>query len=283
MMTFAIVAALLVTGVLLVLVPPLAVARPARGTARDTAVTAVYRDQLGELERDVAAGVLARVRYDEARADIERRLLAEVANGAECANRVPAGRRACWAVALALPVAAAAVYWLTGTPQALAPRGSAGVEAPHALEPSQVQAMVARLAQRLEREPGDAEGWAMLARSYSAMRRYADAAQAYSQAAARGTPDAQLLVDYADALGMAQGRRLAGAPEVLVARALSLDPNHVKALSLAASAAFEQRHYEAAIGHWERVLTRIPADSEMARSTRSSIAQARARLDAPAR
>src|SRR5207244_8921082 len=64
----------------------------------------------------------------------------------------------------------------------------------------------------------DVEGWKLLGHSYNVLGRFQEAAQAYAKAAARAPRDAQLLADFADALGMAQGQRLAGDPEKLIAR-----------------------------------------------------------------
>jgi len=86
--------------------------------------------------------------------------------------------------------------------------------------------------------------------------------------------DAQLLADYADALAMAQGRRLQGEPEKLIARALAIDPLNVKALLLAGTAAFNRNDYAGAVRHWERVLGAVPGESEMAQRIRASIAEA---------
>lgn len=279
MIVFAITALLITAGVLIAVLTPLVAAKPLRGARRDSAVAAVCRDQLRELEQDLAAGAIERSRYAEARDDIERRLLADLHDADQEPERASRSHRSAIAVGLTLPVFAAGLYWAVGSPQSIEPRRAAAVEAPHALDGAEVQARIARLAARLEREPGDAEGWTMLARSYTALRRYADAASAYAQAAARGKPDAQFFADYADALAMTQGRRFQGKPEALIAQALSLDPDHVKALALAGSAAFERREYEAAVGHWQRLLTRVPADADIARSIRGSIAQARARAN----
>ncbi|MDH3438635.1 MAG: c-type cytochrome biogenesis protein CcmI, partial [Betaproteobacteria bacterium] len=99
--------------------------------------------------------------------------------------------------------------------------------------------------------------------------------EAYANAAARTPNDAQLLADYADALGMAQGRNLEGEPEKLIARALAIDPANTKALALAATAAFNRRDYANAVQYWERMLTVLPPDSEAAQVVRSNIAEAR--------
>ena len=84
--------------------------------------------------------------------------------------------------------------------------------------------MVERLAARLRENPDDVEGWKLLGRSYSALGRFRSRPTAYAKAAAREPRDAQLLADFADVLAMAQGQRLEGEPEKLIARALEIDP-----------------------------------------------------------
>jgi cytochrome c-type biogenesis protein CcmH len=114
----------------------------------------------------------------------------------------------------------------------------------------------------------------MLGRSYSVLDRFPEAAEAYANAVKRAPPDAQLLADYADALAMAQGRRLQGEPERLIAKALAIDPRNVKALALAGTAAFENKDFKGAIVQWRKILDIVPADSDMANSIRDSIADA---------
>jgi cytochrome c-type biogenesis protein CcmH len=135
--------------------------------------------------------------------------------------------------------------------------------------------MVERLAARMKENPEDAEGWTMLGRSYAVIDRYAEAAVAYANAVKRSEPDAQLLADYADALAMAQGRNLRGEPERLIAQALKVDPQNVKALMLAGTVAFEKKDFKGAIAYWERILKALPPDSPIADSVRDSIADAR--------
>jgi len=115
----------------------------------------------------------------------------------------------------------------------------------------------------------------MLGRSYSALGRFKEAAEAFGRAVKLVPADAQLLADYADALGMAQGRSLKGEPSRIIARALAADPDHFKSLALAGTAAFEMRDYHAAVKHWERLAQKIPPDSEFAQSIASSLAEAR--------
>jgi cytochrome c-type biogenesis protein CcmH len=245
-----------------------ALLRPSRRTPaadRQTLNVSVYRDQLRELEADRAAGAIAAPEYERARAELERRLLEDAAQPAP-ARPAPGSRRAIRAVALAAPLAAVAVYLAVGTPSAVVPQDR------------QIEEMVERLATRMKSRPEDVEGWKMLGRSYSVLGRFRDAVEAYAQAAKRSPRDAQLLADFADAMAMAQGQKLAGEPEKLVLRALEIEPANLKALALAGTAAFERKDYAAAAGLWERMLPGVAPDSEDARTIQSNIAEARSHL-----
>ncbi len=156
------------------------------------------------------------------------------------------------------------------TPASAVPAGPAKEAAAHA-GPQQAEAMVERLAVRLEHEPANGPGWQMLGRSYAALGRFADAARAYARAAALLPPSADLLADQADVLAMARGGRFEGEPARLVREALKLDPDHPKALALAGTEAFGRRDYRAALAHWEAALRTVPRDSEFAIAVRASI------------
>ena len=187
---------------------------------------------------------------------------------------------------VALPAAAVAIYMQVGRPDALAmpPELLAAAATPTDHGPSEedIPAMVERLAARLRAQPDDIDGWHMLARSYSAMNRYADAAKAYGHLATLLPQDAGVLADYADALATAQDGALAGEPERLVERSLAIDPNQPKALALSGSAAFARGDFARAERQWLAVLPLVPEDSEFARSTQAGIAEARARQGIPA-
>src|SRR5690606_1465816 len=104
--------------------------------------------------------------------------------------------------------------------------------------------------------------------------RFGEAANAYARLLELVPPDAGLYADYADTLGMAQNRSMRGEPERLAARALELDPDHVKALALSGSTAFERGAYAAAVAHSKRIVALEPPDSAFARATADSISEA---------
>jgi cytochrome c-type biogenesis protein CcmH len=255
---------------------PLLFSKAQPGVSRRDANISIYRDQVRELEADLAAGTLAQADYDRARRELEARVLDDVSAAPEPA-RARASRTLVAVLAAAIPAAALGVYLLAGNPAAMAP-----LEEQHAATVQQLDAMVARLAARLRENPDDAEGWKLLGRSYAALGRFNDSVDAYAKGAARAPRDADLLADFADALAMARGQSLEGEPEKLVLRALEIDPRHLKALALAGTAAFGRKEYGSAVAYWERMLPLVPADSEDARSIRASIEEAKSRVAAGA-
>ena len=260
--------------------PPLArrVVRPSETC--DAVNAAVYRDQLRELEADLRAGTLAPDQYEKARLEIEARLIADVGTGEASAETPRGARGAALALGLAIPICALAVYLSVGNPSAVLPQAAGGAN-PHGMTKAQFEAAVVRLAARMKDNPEDAEGWMMLGRSYAVLGRFGEASEAYAKAAARMPRDAQLLADYADALAMAQGRTLQGEPEKIILRALAIDPDNVKALLLAGTAAFNRSDPRAAIRHWERVLGLLPKESDMIQRVQASIVQARSLAGSP--
>jgi cytochrome c-type biogenesis protein CcmH len=128
----------------------------------------------------------------------------------------------------------------------------AGSDAPaHPLTNEQLQRMVEEVSAKLKKDPKDAAAWAMLAHSYEMMGQYDKASEAYAKLVTMRPDDAQVLADYADALAVAQGRKLDGEPLKLIQKALGLDPRNVKALALAGTAAFERKDYVQARTHWQ--------------------------------
>jgi cytochrome c-type biogenesis protein CcmH len=128
-----------------------------------------------------------------------------------------------------------------------------------------MSAAIDMLAKKLTDRPDDAEGWSLLGRSYYAMQRFPEAVAAFEKAMKARKDDPDLLANYADALGMTQGRSLVGKPQELAQQALKINPHHPKALALAASAELEQKHVEASLGYWRRLQAEYPAGSEEAR------------------
>lgn len=253
---------------------------------RKQANIAVYRDQLSELEADLENGIMSQDQYAQDRDEIQRRLLEDAAGSASKGKVVvqPAtSRSALYAAGIAIPVVAIALYSYVGTPKSITgeaaptrtvqqPQQQASGERTQ----EQIEANVAALAQRLKDNPSDVAGWTMLARSYSSMERFGEAAGAYAKATELNPKDANLLAEYAFASAMANNRSLEGRPQELIAQALKVEPENAKALQLAGSAAFQAKDYKKAVGYWERVLRQVPADSEAGQLITARLNEAKA-------
>lgn len=270
MTIFWILVGFLLSGALLMVLPPLL--RPKLHdtlTDVDRGNLLVYRDQLREVERDLGTGLLSPAHFAQARTDIQHRLMEDI--GKQTIAATPrAARRSAIALALVIPIGSVMGYLMLGNPTAVTPATTA-----HSVAPAQIQQMVDVLAERLKSQPDNAEGWMMLGRSYTVLGRYQDAVAAFRRSNALAPGNPALLADFADVLGMAQGQRLAGEPANLIQQALAANPQHVKALALAGSVAFEARDYATARGYWERLIAVVPQGSAVSRSVQGSIAEAR--------
>ena len=255
--------------------PALLRSRGAGGIVQSRAANlAILKDQLAELEADLAAGTLLQQPYRQAREDLERRALEEARDtGAPTASAPARARWTAVVLAISIPLCAAALYWQLGTRDALSPESD--VHNAGKVTPQEVESMVAQLAARLEQTPDDGNGWALLARSYSMMQRHADAIAAYERATAILKDNADLLADYADALAMGQDRRIEGKPLQIVERALKIDPAQWKALAMAGSAAFDRKDYKKAVFFWEKLKSRTDPGSAFERKVAENIDEAR--------
>lgn len=193
----------------------------------------------------------------------------------------PEWRRSRWTTAtlcIALPPAAVMLYLHLGNPAAAmyASTSHALSGDAHTPDITQIDAMVDQLARRLQASPDDATGWAMLARSYTVLERFDDAAAAYARAVALAPDVAALRADYADVLASVNGGSLEGPAMAQIDAALVADPDDPKALALAASAAAERGDARAAIGYWEHLYRLLPPDSQTATRIAANLAAARA-------
>lgn len=138
-----------------------------------------------------------------------------------------------------------------------------------------IDELAERLKQKLEQHPDNAEGWALLARSYVELDRHREAIPAFEHAVKLIRDDPQLLVDYADALGMINGSRLNEQAAKMIQRARELDPRNVKATLLAATLAFDKKEYGQSIELWGKILTDRSIKPTLASELSGNIQEAR--------
>jgi cytochrome c-type biogenesis protein CcmH len=276
-------AGLIALALVFVLPPLLRVARvPQERIASDAARRAnllVLREQLDALQAEHASGALNDEQYRSQRIEIERRALDEE-QGPAAAPVVARSGKTAIALGAFVPLFAFVVYGIVGMPEAVLHRPPSEAAQADGVTAEPIEGMIAKLASRLENQTmaqsGDDLAWTMLARSYAVLQRFPEASKAFARARELAPENPQLMADHADVLAMLQGQRVAGEPAQLAQRALTIDPDNLKALALAGSAAFEDKDYTGALKHWTRASRLAEPGSPFAQGLAGSIAQARA-------
>jgi len=195
-----------------------------------------------------------------------RRTPADAASGTSGPPEPPQ-RVLATALTLGLWLGTAGLYVLIGAPQTV----TAEAPAPDAAT------QVAQLQAHLQTQPDDAPGWRQLARVQAGQGQFAAAVAAHQRLFSLQSPDADMLTDYALALGMAASpQTLSGEPEAALNAALQLDPRHAQALALSGRAALERQDYARAIAQWQRLLDVLPAADPQRASIETQLAQAQA-------
>jgi cytochrome c-type biogenesis protein CcmH len=269
MTAFIVIASTGVFVVLALLLRPLFGVRAGGQASQRELNASILREQLAKLDQDLAEGSLRQEDYTQARAELQRRVL-EDTNEEDAVPTLRAPKRTLIAIALLVPLAATALYAVVGSPN-----GIGFDPASQARAQQDVERMVQSLADKLAKEPGNAKGWVMLARSYKVMGRMRDAESAFEHAGAFIDDDAEALAEYADvAVTNAKGS-FVGKPGMLLEKALKADPQNGMALWLAGTAAMNAQDYERAIALWERLAPMLQPASEEAENLRASILEAR--------
>jgi cytochrome c-type biogenesis protein CcmH len=190
---------------------------------------AVYRDQLGEIERDRARGIIGAPEADAARIEVSRRLIAAGDRAADApAPGAQRRRRVASIVALAgIPLAAFVLYGFVGSPGL----PDAPLQARLAKPPEQqdVSILVQRIETHLVSNPGDARGWEVLGPIYLRLGRAPDAVNARTKVLQLLGSSAAREADLGEALTAAAGGVVNAEARAAFERALALDPENAKA------------------------------------------------------
>lgn len=187
-------------------------------------------------------------------------------------------------VLILVPILAGLIYWKVGSPDVPSvSEPTKTMSSPMAMgansdshEMGDLSAMAQRLAAKQEKNPENAEGWALLAHTYVEIKQHKEAVAAFEKAVNLIPTDPQLFADYADALAVTNNGQFDAKTSELVEQALKLDPNHPKALLLAGTIAFKQANYAKAINVWEQLQPLIDKeDTALMQDVAANIAEAK--------
>lgn len=242
----------------------------------------VYRQQLSELERDVALGLLQEEEAETARLEIHRRMLelssqSRDKGGASIPLGVISG------VAIIILIGASLSYWTRGQPGLVSlPVDRSAAEVPEFQLPPEmgkIEDRLAGLAAKLEEEPDNLEGWTMLARSYSVLGRTSDAANAYARAAALDPENTELRLSQVELLVDALGGLVNPAAILVLQQVQEIDPGHPAPRFYFGVAEYQNSKTRKALEIWKSLEADSPADAPWLSSLREQMARAESDLE----
>ncbi|MFN3764485.1 MAG: c-type cytochrome biogenesis protein CcmI [Aliihoeflea sp.] len=260
-MLFWIVAAALTFGACLLLLAPLA-----RGSANAADAQAheieVYKDQLLEIERDMARGLISASEAELARAEIGRKIIrlsdAQQTAGSTAPSR-PLARWIGAAAILSLPLVSWGLYAATGSPFYPGQPLQARLER----DPSQasVDELIARAEAHLAANPNDARGWDVLAPIYLRLGRFSEAATAFANASRLDEPTAARLAGEGEALTAAANGQVTADALARFEAALAIQPDDLPSRHFVALASDQAGNGEEARRMWQEMREGLPQGS----------------------
>ncbi len=258
--------------------------KPAKApTARTAFDRAVYRDQLTELERDVARGVIEPGEAASARLELQHRLLAAdtVSASVDTASQTPL---LAFGLAVTIIAAAGGLYWWKGAPGIPdEPYTARGAERDQAVaaqaQMGQIRSMVAKLAAEMKSRPDDLEGWLRLGRSYAVLNQPDDAAGAFAQAERLKPNDPAVLLAEAQALmaGHSLTEPISDQVVGLLQRVVAIDAGNPAAMWYLGLHDAQQGDFAAAREKWQRLLAGLPEGGEDRKAVASALDAIKAR------
>ena len=271
MISFLIPALLLLVIVLLLLLKPFLLSKSVESTSRRQMNAAIYQEELEKLAVEQAAGRIDAQEYEMSHAEMRQRLFQDAEIEDDKAT-MGSTKKVIIGLSVFVVLLSSALYLSLGDAFRVAQRNE---QKP--MTQAGVEQMVADFALKMEKDPDNLKGWAMLARSYRILGRNEDAAKAFARAGNFINDDPELLAEYADVLvGTANGS-FKGKPLQFIQQALKLDPNNLLALWLSGTAAYTNGNYSSAVQTWEKLSKLLPPGSDEARAITASIEEARSK------
>ncbi|MFC3322219.1 c-type cytochrome biogenesis protein CcmI [Mesorhizobium cantuariense] len=275
-MLFWVIAAILTLGASLAVLLPLAASSKGASSSGDHDLE-VYRDQLSELDRDAARGLIQPAEAAEARAEIARRILRidSSAGKASVGRASVAARLVATAAVLAVPLVSWGLYSQLGSPDL--PSQPLSERLAKNPADSSVDELVARAEAHLAANPADGRGWDVLAPVYLRMQRFSDAAAAYRNAIRLDGDSAVRQAGLGEAIANAAGGIVSADAQDAFEAALKLDPANAKAGFYLAMALAQEGRAKEAVTAWQAMLGSLPPDSPW----RGAVEQALAKSGSP--
>ena len=269
--TYWIVVSVLLATAFFIIIPPLLKKREIKQADSDQRNISIAQERGKDLKQQLEAGMLTQQQFDEQFNELELTLGDDLGIEQNTDNISSQGKWIVPVIVIVVSLSSVFSYFSLGEPDALIkaemkPAQHAGNTAPD------INAMVMQLAERLKQNPDNAKDWMMLGRSFKHLKQYQLAVNSFKKAHALLGDEPEVLLNYADALAMASGGRLAGKASELIFKALEKAPADPMALWLAGSAKVEMQDFTQALIYWHKLEALLPPGSDSHKQVQSLIA-----------
>ena len=238
----------------------------------------VYRDQISDLDREHESGHISDEEWQQSRDELSVRLLEDTAAIDDPAAK--AEKPAVWTavvLAVAMPISAMGLYMWVGNPEALNPLA---LKSPDQVDQKDLAKLAQTLADRLQSQPDNLQGWVMLGRTYRTLENFDASLKAYDTALKMSADD-DLQLERIEVMAMQRQGQFEGEPWRVIREILQKDPQHFGALLTAGSASYAEGKYADALKYWEQARKPLDANNPDLPGLENAIATVRDKLGMP--
>jgi len=252
--------------------------KPMTQTSQVNANAKVYRDQISDLDREHDSGHISDEEWQQSRDELSMRLLEDTAEADDPVAK--AEKPAVWTavvLAVAMPISAMGFYMWVGQPEALNPMA---LKSPDQVDQKDLAKMAQTLADKLQSQPENLQGWVMLGRTYRTMENFDASLRAYD-AALKLSADDDLQLERIEVIAMQRQGNFDGEPWRVIREILQKDPQHFGALLTAGSASYAEGKYADALKYWEQARKPLEANHPDLAGLENAIATVRDKMGLP--
>jgi cytochrome c-type biogenesis protein CcmH len=252
--------------------------KPLTQASQANANAKVYRDQISDLDREHESGHISDEEWQHSRDELSVRLLEDTAAVDDPAAK--AEKPAVWTavvLAVAMPISAMGLYMWVGNPEALNPLA---LKSPDQVDQKDLAKLAQTLADRLQSQPDNLQGWVMLGRTYRTLENFDASLKAYDTALKLSADD-DLQLERIEVMAMQRQGLFEGEPWRVIREILQKDPQHFGALLTAGSASYAEGKYADALKYWEQARKPLDANNPDLPGLENAIATVRDKLGMP--
>ena len=254
--------------------------KPLTQASQASANAKVYRDQILDLDREHDSGHISDEEWQRSRDELSMRLLEDTSAADDPVAKTE--KPAVWTavvLAVALPISAMGFYMWVGEPEALNPMA---LKSPDQVDQKDLAKLAETLADKLQSQPENLQGWVMLGRTYRTLENFDASIKAYD-AALKLSADDDLQLERIEVMAMQRQGNFDGEPWRVIRDILQKDPQHYGALLTAGSASYSERKYADALKYWEQARKPLEANHPDLPGLENAIATVRETMGLPAK